>query len=82
MVKTKVFLQCRRPGFNPWPGKVPTPVFLPGEFHGQRSVVGYSPQGPKESDMPERLTLLLYFRAMLTMFKTTVYISKPQESSV
>ena len=47
MVKTKVFLQCRRPGFNPWAGKVPTPVFLPGESHGQRSTVGYSPQVPK-----------------------------------
>ena len=34
----------------------PTPVFLPGEFHGQRSPVGYSPWGRKESDMIERLT--------------------------
>ena len=33
----------------------PTPVFLPGEFHGQRSPVGYSPQGLKESDMTEVL---------------------------
>ena len=31
----------------------PTPVFLPGEFHGQRSLVDYSPQGPRESDMTE-----------------------------
>ena len=28
----------------------PTPVFLPGEFHGQRRLVGYSPWGCKESD--------------------------------
>ena len=28
----------------------PTPVFLPGEFHGQRSLVGYSPWGCRESD--------------------------------
>ena len=49
-------LQCRRPGFNPWVGKIPwkrewlpTPVFLPGEFHGQRSLVGYSPWGHKEA---------------------------------
>ena len=34
----------------------PTPVFLPGELHGQRSLVGYSPWGRKESDMPEQLT--------------------------
>ena len=34
----------------------PTPVFLPGESHGQRSLVGYSPRGRKESDKTERLT--------------------------
>ena len=33
-----------------WP---PTPVFLPGESHGQRSLAGYTPWGPKESDMTE-----------------------------
>ena len=49
--------------FNPWVRKIPwrrprqpSPVFLPGEFHGQRSLVGYSPQGSKESDTTERLT--------------------------
>ena len=31
----------------------PTPVFLPGEVHGQRSLVDYNPWGPKESDMTE-----------------------------
>ena len=31
----------------------PTPVFLPGEFHGQRSLAGYNPWGHKESDMTE-----------------------------
>ena len=46
-----------------WVGKIPcrrkwqpTPVFLPGESHGQRSLVGYSPWGCKESDKTERLT--------------------------
>ena len=34
----------------------PTPVFLPGEFHEQRSLVGYSPRGHKECDTTERLT--------------------------
>ena len=34
----------------------PTPVFLPREFHGQKSLVGYSPWGGKDSDMTERLT--------------------------
>ena len=34
----------------------PTPVFLPGEFHGQRSRAGYSPWNLKESDTTEQLT--------------------------
>ena len=39
-----------------WSGKwQPTPVFLPGEFHGQRSLAGYSPWGPKELDPTEHL---------------------------
>ena len=37
----------------------PTPVFLPGESHGQRSLVGYSPRGRKESDMTEQLNFQL-----------------------
>ena len=55
--------QCRRckrhrlnPGVRktPWSRKwQPTPVFLPGEPHGQRSLVGYSPWGHKESDTTE-----------------------------
>ena len=59
----RLCLQCRRPRFNPWLGKIPwrrewlpTPVFLPGEFYGQKSLVGYSPWSHKESDMAERLT--------------------------
>ena len=53
-------------GFNPWVGKspwrrewLPTLAFLPGEFHGQRSLVGYSPWGCKESDKTEQQTLHL-----------------------
>ena len=38
---------------------ITTPVFLPGEFHGERSLVGYSPWGHKELDMTEQLMLLL-----------------------
>ena len=56
-------LQCRRPKFDPWVRKIPwkkewlpTVVFFPGESHGQRSLVGYSPWGHKESDTTERLT--------------------------
>ena len=44
-------------GRFPWRRKrKPTPVSLPGESHGQRSLAGYSPWGCKESDMTERLT--------------------------
>ena len=35
----------------------PIPVFLPRKFHGQRSLVGYSPWGCEKSDMTERLSI-------------------------
>ena len=64
---TKNLPACRRPEFCPWVGKIswkkewlPIPVFLSGEFHGQRSLAGYSPWGLKELDMTERLTLSLF----------------------
>ena len=44
-----------------------TPVFFPGEFHGQRSLVGYSPWCHKELDTTERLTLLSYYRRKLEL---------------
>ena len=37
-------------------GMAPYSILLPGEFHGQRSLVGYRPQGRKESDMAEQLS--------------------------
>ena len=53
-----ICLQCGRPGFDPWVGKIPwrrkwqpTPVLLPGKSHGQRSLAGCSPWGRKELDM-------------------------------
>ena len=52
----------RESGFDPWVGKIswmrawqPTPEFLPGEFRGQRSLVGWSSWGLKESDTTEQL---------------------------
>ena len=39
-------------------GRANPPVFFPGEFHGQRSLVGYNLWGFKESNMTEQLTLL------------------------
>ena len=61
--RSRICLQCwrhRRQGFDPWIRKIPwrrewqpTPVFLPGEFHGQKSLAGYSPRNCKESDAAE-----------------------------
>ena len=68
LIWQRICLQCRRPGFNPWVWKIPwtrkwqpTPLFLPGELHGQRNLVGYSPWSHKELDMTERLTLSHFF---------------------
>ena len=44
-------------GRFPWGREwLPTPGSLPGESHGQRSLVGYSPGGPKKSNMTERVS--------------------------
>jgi len=49
--------EIKQYGKIPWKREwLPTPVFLPGEFHGQRSLEGYCPWGGKESDMTEQLT--------------------------
>ena len=58
---------CRRHtrcGFDSWDGKIPwrrkwqpTPQLLPGKFHGQRSLEGYSPWGHKELDMTEHVCM-------------------------
>ena len=45
----------------PEKGLQPTPLFLSGESHGQRSLAGYSPWGGKELDTTEQLTLSLSF---------------------
>ena len=73
----RICLQCRRPGFNPWVGKIPwrrkwqpTPVSLPGKSHGQRNLAGYSPWGCKELDMTEWLHSL-HFRVRLKF--STIY---------
>ena len=73
--------QCRRPKrcrFDPWVRKIPwrrewqpTPVFLPGESHGQRSLAGYSPWGRKESEMTEQ-THVLGFALKLTYSNCSV----------
>ena len=72
------FHHCRMqrggPQFNSWVRKIPwrrewlpTPLFLPGESHGQRSLAGYSPWDDKETDMTEWLTLPLFLDQALTL---------------
>ena len=66
VVKKESACQCRssrRCGFDPWVGNIPwrkpwqpTPVFLLRKFHGQRSLVDYSPWGCKDLDMTEQLS--------------------------
>ena len=53
--------RCKSWQFDPWAEKLPwgskgqpTPIFVPGKFHGQRSLAGYSPWGGKELDMTEQ----------------------------
>ena len=64
--------QCSRRGFDPWVGKTPwrrkwqpSQVFLPGEFHRQRSVTGYSPRGCEELDMTEHILGLASTKAKI-----------------
>ena len=64
-----ICLQCRRPRFSPWVGKIPWrrewqphSKFLPGEFHGQRSLVDYSLWGHKELDRTEWQHFLFHYR--------------------
>ena len=64
MVKNLPAVQeTKRHGIDPWAMKIPwrkawqpTPVFLPGESHGQRSLEGYGPWGHKELETTERLS--------------------------
>ena len=72
-VGKKICLQCRRPGFHSWVRKIPwrrkwqpTPVFLPGEFHCQRSQAGYSPWTRKsQTRLSDQIT---------TMYKIKAYV--------
>ena len=78
--------QCRRHRrhrFDPRVGKIPwrrkwqpTPVFLPGKSHGQRSLVGYSPRGHKESSVAERTHT--YARTHRLQWDTDHYKQLPQ----
>ena len=65
--------------FDPWVGKIPwrrewlpTPVFLPGEFYGQRNLVGYSPWCHKELDTTEQLTTHTHTRICMGFYVALV----------
>ena len=83
-VAQQIHLQCRRQRrlrFDPWVGNIPwsrkwkpTPVFLPGKSHGQRSLVGYSLWGRKELDTIEHTDEVCSFR------KSASYVLKFREN--
>ena len=68
--------QCRKNEFDPWVRKIPwrrarpTPVFLPGESRGQRSLAGYHPWACKESDMTEGLNMQIKVKELENVQKT------------
>ena len=56
------YRRCKRHRFNPWVRKIPwsrkwqpTPLFLPGKFHGQRRLAGYGSWDHKESDTTQHI---------------------------
>ena len=81
--------RCKRCGFDPWVSKIPwkrkwhpTVVLSPGKFHGQRSLVGYTPRDLKELDtieyIPENLafafiTCLPHILCIYSLFQMSLY---------
>ena len=81
--------RCKRPGFNPWIGRIPwrkkwqrTPVFLPGESHGQRSLVGYSLWGCKESDRTEHWSPCQFLRRLSLLEPPTPSLAPPHRQAL
>ena len=69
---------------DPWVRKIPwrkewqpTLVFLPGEFHGQRSLEGYSPWGHKESDLVSLNLSLYIYLYLINLAKTKAMLEVP-----
>ena len=83
-----VCLQCGRPGFDSLVEKIfwrrkwqPTPVFLPGESHWQRSLMGCSPRGCKESDtnsLSLSLSLSMYVSMLLSPCLPPSFLPPPK----
>ena len=73
--------RCKRCRFDSWVQKIPwsrkwqlTPIFLPEKFHGQRSPVGYSPWGRKESDMTEHRTIARVYIIILKFLCLRIFL--------
>ena len=73
--------QCRRCRVHPWVGKIPwrrkwqpTPAFLPGESHGQRSLAGYSPWVAKSQTL--QLSMHAYTWKLLTVYILNILTTK------
>ena len=85
----RICLQCRRRGLIPWVGKIPwerkwqpTPVFLPGKSHGQRSLAGYSPWGHRVGHNLATKQQLLYSVVLVSLIQQCksviiIYIPSP-----
>ena len=84
-VMTNLESTCRRCEFHCWVGKIPwrkkwqlAPVLSPGKFQGQRSLAGYGPPGPRESDTTEpvdsRSIGLLSFLVSVVLITTSKYL--------
>ena len=54
----------------------PTPVFLPGKFHGQRSLVDYSPWACKKSDTTDHAVILTILRLQIHEYKMLFHLLK------
>ena len=74
------YKRCKRLGFDPWIGRIPwtrkwppAPVFLPGKFHGQRSLAGCHPWSHKESETTEP-TQSIYKISSFTVSQIILYI--------
>ena len=86
----EICLQCRRPGFDQWVRKIlrwrqwqSTPVFLPGESHGQRRLAGYSPWHHKELGRTELLTYHSYWSLIYwTWFWPGPDLQSPSPSTI
>ena len=70
----------KRLGFDPWVSKIPcnrkwcpTAAFLPGKLDGQRSLLGYSPWGCKESDTIDQISTHGYIAILANEIKKILY---------